>query len=233
MAQATWSTSMRLSVIIPAYNEIGSVAEIVRRVRAVPLEVELIVVDDGSTDGTREALVGMAGVDRLLLHERNRGKGAAIRTGLQVASGDVVVIQDADLEYDPRDFVPMLQRMERDGAQVVYGSRILGGNPMSHLSFYLGGRFLSSLANLLYGLHITDEATCYKMFRRDVIASLDLRCEGFEFCPEVTAKAARRGYAIVEVPIHYAPRRVGEGKKIRWRDGWIAIWTLLRWRFLA
>jgi len=222
---------MRLSVIMPVYNEIRSIAEIVRRVRAVPLDIELIVVDGGSTDGTREALSDIAGIDHLLLPDRTRGKGAAVRAGLQAATGDVVVIQDADLEYDPRDLVPMLERIERGGAQAVYGSRILGENPMGHLSFYLGGRLLSLLANLLYGLRITDEATGYKMFRREVINGLDLRCEGFEFCPEVTAKVARRGHTIVEVPIRYSPRDVSDGKKIRWRDGWIAIWTLLRWRF--
>ena len=221
---------MRLSVIVPVYNEVQSIAEIVRRIRAVPLEVQLIVVDDGSTDGTRAALPAIAGIDSLILHDRNRGKGAAIRTGLLVASGDAIVIQDADLEYDPQDLVRMLGCVER-GAPVVYGSRILGHNGMSHLSFYLGGRFLSWLTNRLYGLSITDEPTCYKMFRREVIQSLDLQCERFEFCPEVTAKVARRGYPIIEIPIRYVPRPLREGKKIRWRDGWTAVWTLLRCRF--
>lgn len=148
---------MRLSVIMPVYNEVDTTAEIIRRVCAVPLDIELIVVDDCSTDGTREELPGITGIDHLLFHDRNRGKAAAVRTGLQAVTSDVVTIQDADLEYDPRDLIPMLERIERDGAQVVYGSRILGKNPMSHLSFYLGGRFISLLSNLLYGLRITDE----------------------------------------------------------------------------
>jgi len=221
---------MRLSVLMPVYNEARTVEEIVRRVRALPLDLELVVVDDGSTDGTRALLPSIGGIDRLLVHERNRGKGAAIRTALAVATGDVVVVQDADLEYDPQDLVPMLRRMEQGDATVVYGSRILGHNPMSHPSFYLGGRLLSLLANWWYGLSITDEPTCYKMMRRDLLASLGLECEGFEFCPEVTAKLARRGHRIVEVPIRYAPRRLCEGKKIRARDGWIAIRTLWRYR---
>ncbi len=222
---------MRLSVIMPVYNEVDTIDEIIRRVCAVPLDIELIVVDDCSTDGTREELPGITGIDHLLFHDRNRGKAAAIRTGLQAVTSDVVTIQDADLEYDPRDLIPMLERIERDGAQVVYGSRILGKNPMSHLSFYLGGRFITLLSNLLYGLRITDEPTCYKMFRRELIAGLDLVCDGFAFCPEVTAKVALRGYSIVEVPIRYFPRKRKEGKKLRWRDGVIAVWTLLRYRF--
>jgi dolichol-phosphate mannosyltransferase len=221
----------RLSVVVPVYNEAGSIEAIIRQVRGVPLEVELIVVDDGSTDGTREKLNAIPGIDRLILHERNRGKGAAVRTGIAAATGDVVVIQDADLEYDPFDFLPMLERIEKGGAAVVYGSRILGRNPMSHLRFYLGGRCLTWIANRLYGLHLTDEPTCYKMFRREILQGLDLRCEGFEFCPEVTAKVARLGHRIVEVPIRYRPRTLSEGKKIRARDGLIAIWTLVRWRF--
>jgi len=219
---------VRLSVLIPVYNEGATIVELVRRVRAVPLDLEVILVDDGSTDGTRDLLDHLP-VDRLLLHDRNRGKGAAVRTALAAATGDVVVVQDGDLEYDPNDLVPMLKRIEQ-GAPVVYGSRILGGNPMSHLSFYLGGRLLSWLANRWYGLTITDEPTCYKMMRREVLLGLELVCEGFEFCPEVTAKLARRGHPIVEIPIRYQPRRLAEGKKIRARDGWIAIRTLWRYR---
>ena len=220
---------MRVSVLMPVFNERGAIAEIVRRVRDVPLGIELVVVDDGSTDGTSELLRSIPGIDRLLAHERNRGKGAALRTAFAAATGEVVVVQDADLEYDPQDFVAMLARID-GGAEVVYGSRILGNNRMSHVSFYLGGRLLSWLANRLYGLSITDEPTCYKMMRRDVLASLDLECDGFEFCPEVTAKLARRGHRIVEIPIRYEPRRLAEGKKIRARDGWIAIRTLWRYR---
>ena len=216
---------------MPVFNEEKTAAEMIRRVRELPLDVELIVVDDGSTDSTPRVLAGTPGIDRLLVHEHNRGKGAAIRTGLAHATGDVVVVQDADLEYDPKDFIPMLEALEKGPAKVIYGSRILGRNPMSRPSFYLGGRLLSLLTNLLYGTRITDEPTCYKMFRREVLERIDLRCEGFEFCPEVTAKIARLGYEIAEVPIRYRPRAIREGKKIRWRDGWIAIRTLVKLRF--
>jgi glycosyltransferase involved in cell wall biosynthesis len=219
---------MRLSVVIPVYNEAATIEEIVRRVRAVPLDIELVVVDDGSTDGTRERLAAIPGIDRLLLHERNLGKGAALRTGLAVATGDAVVFQDADLEYDPRDLVRLLDRLARDATPVVYGSRILGQNAMSHLSFYLGGRTLTALVNLLFGTRLTDEPTCYKMLRREVLEEISLESAGFEVCVELTAKVARLGHAIVEVPIHYAPRRRSEGKKIRLRDGWPALRTLLR-----
>ena len=216
---------------MPVFNEERTAAEMIRRVRDVPLDIELIVVDDGSTDATPAILAGTPGIDRLLVHAKNRGKGAAIRTGLAHATGDLVVVQDADLEYDPQDFLPMLEAMEKENTRVVYGSRILGHNPMSRPSFYFGGRLLSVLTNVLYGTRITDEPTCYKMFRREVLEGLDLRCEGFEFCPEVTAKVARKGYRIVEVPIRYAPRDLREGKKIRWRDGLTAIRTLVGLRF--
>jgi dolichol-phosphate mannosyltransferase len=162
-------------------------------------------------------------------HEKNRGKGAAIRTGLDHVTGDYVVIQDGDLEYDPVDFVKMVREAEK-GATVVYGSRILGRNKFSYLRFYFGGRVLSILTNLLYGAGITDEPTCYKMIRTDLLKRMDLQCERFEFCPEVTAKAARLGARIVEVPISYAPRSISEGKKIRWTDGWEAVTTLWRYR---
>lgn len=167
---------------------------------------------------------------RLLRHERNRGKGAAIRTGLAAVTADLVVIQDGDLEYDPGDFVPMLD-LHRAGHKVVYGSRILGKNQFSYMRFYLGGRLLSIMSNLLYGLRISDEPTCYKMFPTALLRAMDLECERFEFCPEVTAKAARMGYAIAECPIHYNPRSLEEGKKIGFRDGLEAIATLLRYRF--
>ncbi len=167
---------------------------------------------------------------RLLRHPANRGKGAAIRTGLDAVTAESVVIQDGDLEYDPQDFAPML-KVHRSGAAVVYGSRIRGNNRFSYMSFYLGGRLLSALSNILYGLSITDEPTCYKMLSTDLLRRLDLQCERFEFCPEVTAKVARLGYAIVECPIRYAPRSLEEGKKIGLRDGIEAIATLLRYRF--
>ncbi|MHC4829196.1 MAG: glycosyltransferase family 2 protein, partial [Planctomycetota bacterium] len=222
--------SLRLSVIVPVLNEERTLPRVLEQLLATPVVSEVIVVDDGSTDRTREVVAPFQDRVKLLSHPENRGKGAAIRTGLAKVTGNAVVIQDGDLEYDPKDLAGMFQRLE-EGAGVVYGSRILGENTFAHRSFYLGGRLLTWLANLLYGLSITDEATCYKMIRTDVIDRLDLQCQGFEFCPEVTAKLGRLGQEIVEVPISYASRTVAMGKKIRWWHGVEAIATLLRYRF--
>lgn len=218
---------------MPCFNERATILEIVNRVRGVPLEKEIILIDDGSVDGTRDLLRSLEKDGcRVLYHDKNRGKGRAIRTGLPAVSGDLIVIQDADLEYDPMDLVKLVQAFNSDGVAAVYGSRNLRGNARSSSSFYWGGRVLSWLTTVLYWCHITDEPTCYKMFRTSLLKSVDLRCEGFEFCPEVTAKVLRRGYKIVEVPISYHPRDFGEGKKIRWTDGLIAMWLLIRYRFL-
>jgi len=225
---------MKLSVIMPVYNEATTIAEIVRRVLAVELPKELVIVDDGSTDGTRELLRQIPpDVATVLFHKCNQGKGAAIRTALEHVTGEIVIIQDADLEYDPNDYHALIRPIVEGTAQVVYGSRVLkADNPYSHLRFYLGGRLLSLLANLLYGLWITDEPTCYKVFRRELLKGLNLQCRGFEFCPEVTAKIGRRGIPIHEVPIRYAPRTIDEGKKISWKDGLYAVWILLKYRFV-
>ena len=224
---------MKLSVIVPVLNEQACIATILDRVLAVPVEKEVIVVDDDSSDGTWQALQHYAHACKLLRHAENRGKGAAIRTALPHVTGEIVITQDADLEYDPADYPRLIQPIIDGRADVVYGSRLLNGkSATAGLTFYLGGRFLTWLANLLYGLHITDEPTGYKVFRAAIIRGLDLKSEGFEFCPEVTSLLARQGVAIHEVPISYHPRSVAEGKKIRWRDGAIAIWTLLRYRFL-
>lgn len=221
---------MKLTVIVPVLNEEATLGSILDSLKTVDVVDEIIVVDDGSNDCTPDIAREHAPEVRLIRHEQNRGKGAAIRTGLTEATGDYVVIQDGDMEYNPQDYVKMVERLKSTGADVVYGSRILGRNKFSYPSFYLGGRLLSILANILYGLSITDEPTCYKMMPLKELQRMNLQCTGFEFCPEVTAKAARLGLKFTEVPIEYAPRSVDEGKKIRWTDGLIAIWTLLRFR---
>ncbi|MFH1033237.1 MAG: glycosyltransferase family 2 protein [Pseudomonadota bacterium] len=221
-----------LSVIIPAYNEEAFIATLIARVRAVALDKEIIVVDDGSADATAAIVEGLAGPDLTLIrHGRNRGKGAAIRSGLARASGQVVIIQDADLEYDPEDYHAVAGPIMEGRARVVYGSRLMkAGNSYSYLSFYWGGRLVSLVTNLLYGSHITDEPTCYKAFETPLLKGLDLTCTGFEFCPEVTGKLLKRGIPILEVPISYTPRDKGHGKKITFRDGLEAIWVLLKIR---
>lgn len=224
---------MKLSVIIPVYNEKNTILEIIKRVGDVTVDKEIIVVDDGSTDGTRKILQEIQSSNlKIILKQNNEGKGAAIREGLKHITGDIVVIQDADLEYNPMDWIKMLKVMEEKNMDVIYGSRVLGKGEKSSLPFYLGGRFLSILTNFLYRANITDEPTCYKMFRTEIIKNIELKCKGFEFCPEITAKVLKKGYKIYEVPISYKPRKVKEGKKIRWKDGLIAIWTLIKYRFI-
>ena len=226
---------MKLSVIIPIYNEEATLEELVARVQAVELEKELILVDDGSTDGTVEILhrweANLPPNMTILHHDRNHGKGAAVATGLEHVTGDLVIIQDADLEYDPQDYHKLVAAFDTPEQKVVYGSRNLQRNPRSSWSFYWGGRLLSWVTNLLYGSRITDEATCYKVFRTEALKEIGVESTGFEFCPEVTAKALRRGWDIREVPIHYNPRLWDEGKKIKWYDGLVAVWWLLKYRF--
>jgi len=220
-----------VSVIVPVYNEVAHVDELLQAIHASPVKKEIIIVDDGSTDGTREKLQAMplANDVTVVFHEKNCGKGAAIRTALAYARGEYVLIQDSDLEYDPQDYPALLRPLEQRQANVVYGVR--PDRPERGLRFFLGAKLLTHLANLLYGAGIHDEATCYKVFRRALIAQIDLECRRFEFCPEVTAKLCRMREKIAEVPIAYAPRTAGEGKKIRHADGWLAIWTLIRYRF--
>jgi len=223
----------RVSVIVPVYNEVAHVDELLQAIQSSPVEKEIIVVDDGSTDGTREKLQAFPSVDGLTLvfHERNYGKGAAVRTALAHARGEYVLIQDSDLEYDPQDYPALLQPLQQGKANVVYGVR--PDRPERGLRFFLGAKLLTHLTNLLYGAGIHDEATCYKIFRRSLLARVRLDCHRFEFCPEVTAKLCRMGEKIAEVPISYRPRSAGEGKKIRHSDGWLAIWTLIRHRFTS
>lgn len=207
--------------------------EVVQRLRAVPIEKEIILVDDASTDGTAEVLATLSGPDvKVLRHERNRGKGAAIRTAIPVVTAEAVVIQDADLEYMPEELPGLLKPLEEGRASVVYGSRFLGTMEGMRFANYLANKLLAWTATVLYGQRITDEATCYKMFRSDVLKSLPLTCERFEFCPEVTARVRRRGIRILELPITYRGRTVQAGKKIRLADAWEAMVTLLKFRFV-
>lgn len=265
-APPTANNCPTLTVIIPVFNEAGTIDEVLRRVLAAPYAKQVLVVDDCSTDGTADVLAKWEGHSEveLLQHGRNRGKGAAIRTGLEQARGEVTIIQDADLEYDPQDFSRVIEPLLRGEAQVVYGSRYrresrgegreiadrgrpLTPDPSSPRGrganevaadrprvrrgvFDFGVRVLNWAVRILYGVRITDEATCYKAFPTDILRAMDLQCERFEFCPEVTAKACRMGLTIHEVRIHYSPRSVAEGKKIRWTDGVEALRTLWRWR---
>lgn len=226
---------MKLSVIVPIYNEEKTLSELIRRVQAVDLKKELILVDDGSTDGTRNILQSLEKYSpadmTIVYHARNQGKGAALATGLRHVTGDLIIVQDADLEYDPQDYIPLTAQFADKKVAVVYGSRNLKNNPRSNFNFYWGGRLLSWIVNLLYGSRITDEATCYKVFRTDLLKEMGIESKGFEFCPEITAKVLLRGIRIYEIPISYNPRQWDEGKKIKWQDGLIAIWTLLKYRF--
>ena len=220
-----------VSVIVPVYNEAAHVDELLQAIHASPVKKEIIIVDDGSTDGTREKLQALPPIDDLTIvfHVTNCGKGAAIRTALAYARGEYVLIQDSDLEYDPQDYPALLGPLEKGKANVVYGVR--PDRPERGLRFFLGAKLLTHLTNLLYGARIHDEATCYKAIRRSLLSRIELQCRRFEFCPEVTAKLCRMGEQIAEVPISYNPRSAVEGKKIRHSDGWLAIWTLMRYRF--
>jgi len=221
-----------VSVIVPVYNEVAHVDELLQAIHGSPVRKEIIVVDDGSTDGTREKLQALPPMDdvTVVFHERNCGKGAAIRTALAYARGEYVLIQDSDLEYDPQDYSALLRPLDEGKANVVYGVR--PDRPERGLRFFLGAKLLTHLTNLLYGAGIHDEATCYKVIRRSLVTRIELHCHRFEFCPEVTAKLCRMGEKIAEVPISYNPRSAVEGKKIRHSDGWLAIWTLIRYRFI-
>jgi glycosyltransferase involved in cell wall biosynthesis len=230
----TGGDGLFLSVIIPSYNERDTIAEIVRRVRAVPLNLEIIVVDDGSDDGTSEILAGIEGDGvRVIRHPENRGKGAALATGFAAAAGEVIVIQDADLEYDPAELPELMAPIEKGMADVVYGSRF-GGKPQRVHMFWhkMGNRLLTFLTNLLFNCTLTDMETCYKMFRREVVEGMVIRSRRFDVEPELTAKILKaKKWRVYEVPVSYYGRTYDEGKKITWRDGMAAIWTLFRYRF--
>jgi glycosyltransferase involved in cell wall biosynthesis len=226
----------KLSIVVPVFNERNTLVEIVRRMRAVTLpegvEREIIVVDDGSDDGTRDVLrqIGDSTV-RVIAHEHNRGKGAAVRTGFEVATGEFVLVQDADLEYDPEDWPRLLNPIIRGRARVVYGSRFTGERRNMLFLHWIGNRFLSLTTNVLYNTTLSDMETCYKLIDRQLLEELELTADRFDIEPEITAKILKRGVRIYEVPISYAGREFEEGKKITWRDGFAALWTLVKYRF--
>lgn len=226
---------MKLSVIIPVYNEVESIKTILKRVIDTKLAAEIIVVDDGSADGTRavlKKLSGRSGV-RVILHEQNRGKGAAVRTGIAAAKGEVLLIQDADLEYDPRDIPVLLKPIKERVADVVYGSRFLGGAHRVAMFWHMvANRMLTFMTNILYNTILTDMETGYKVFRREVVAGMVIRANSFDFEPEFTAKVLKRKYRIFEVPITFNPRDYSQGKKIKLHDAFEAVWTLLKYRFV-
>ncbi len=229
---------MKVSIVIPCFNERNTIVPLLRTIEQVDLgnmQKEIILIDDCSIDGTRQVLreIEKQTSHTVLYHDVNRGKGSALRTGFQRVTGDVVIVQDADLEYDPRDYPQLLRPIQSGAAQVVYGSRERNEKNVSHsgYTFYAGGLFLTWLTNALYGSSLTDESTCYKVFSAELLRTIPLQCRRFEFCPEVTANILRRGIPIVEVPISYVPRSIKDGKKIKFRDGLHAIWTLVKYRF--
>lgn len=231
------SVNVKLSVIIPVYNEFHTVAPAVQAVLDVGLADEILIVDDGSTDGTRDLYPQIAttsDVIRIILHDKNQGKGAAVRTGFQQAQGDILLIQDADLEYDPREYASLLRPIEEGRAAVVYGSRFRGG-PTKTMFFWhmVGNKMLTLVTNVLYNTILSDMETCYKVFRADVVRDIPLQSRGFEFEPEITSKILKRGYRIYEVPISYNGREFEEGKKLNpWREGPKALYYLVKYRFV-
>jgi glycosyltransferase involved in cell wall biosynthesis len=226
---------MKLSIVIPVYNEKDTIEEVVGRVQALDVEKEIIIVDDFSTDGTREVIGRIEGgnIKKFFLPE-NTGKGSALRKGFETVTGDIVAIQDADLEYDPRELKPMAELVEKGVADVVYGSRLSGGRPQRAYMFthLVGNKFLSLVTNILYNTTLSDIETCYKVFRSSILKELTLKSRRFEIEPELTAKFCKNKYRIYEVPISYYGRTYSEGKKINWKDGFLALWALIKYRFV-
>lgn len=227
---------MKLSVVMPVYNEKNTIKEILRQVRSVDLgdlDKEIIVVDDCSTDGTGDILKLEADSSiKVIRHKKNQGKGAAVRTGLAGATGDMIIIQDADLEYDPEDYLKLIDPVLKGKATVVYGSRFTGERRNMLFWHYVGNRFLSLVTNVLYNTTLSDMETCYKLFSREAIEGIKIKSNKFDFEPEITAKVLRRGVRIYEVPISYAGREMEEGKKISWKDAFPALWALTKYRFV-
>ncbi|MFL7894363.1 MAG: glycosyltransferase family 2 protein [Anaerolineales bacterium] len=226
---------MKVSVIIPVYNEQNTIEEILRRVEAQDFVTEIVVIDDGSTDGTREILASVDDSERLrvILHDENQGKGAAVRTGFENATGDVFLIQDADLEYDPRDYPKLIQPIQEGIADVVYGSRFLGGPRRSVMFWHMvANRMLTFMTNLLYNTILSDMETGYKVFKREIVEGMRIHANSFDFEPEFTAKILKKKVRVYEIPISFNPRDYEEGKKIGLRDAFQAVWTLIKYRFM-
>jgi glycosyltransferase involved in cell wall biosynthesis len=232
---------MRLSIIIPVYNEENTLQRIISRVKTARLpkgiQKEIVVVDDASTDKSKNILKKTKAI-KVFQHIKNKGKGAAVKTGIENSTGDLIIIQDADLEYNPKDYANLLKPILSNKADVVYGSRLqnyplrIFGQTKTPLVFhYIGNKFLTLITNLLYGVEITDMETCYKLFRREVVSDINIKADRFDFEPEFTAKVLKRGYKIHEVPIRVVPRGYKEGKKITWRDGFVAVWTLIKFKY--
>lgn len=227
----------KITILIPVFNEIKTINEILEKVENISfcdLEKEIILIDDFSTDGTREILENLKDKYKVFFHDKNYGKGAALRTGFEHVSGDIVVIQDADLEYDPKDYEPLIRLILDGHADVAYGSRLSGGKPSRSFMFFhlLGNKFLTLLTNVLYNTTLTDMETCYKAFRVEFIKGLKIKSNRFDFEPEITAKVLKRGARLYELPISYFGREYDEGKKITWKDGIHAVWALIKFRFV-
>lgn len=221
---------VKISVIMPVYNERNTIGEILRQVQEVNIDKEIIIVDDCSTDGTQNLLKRLDKDIKIIYQAHNKGKGEAIKTGLKEVRGDLIIIQDADLEYSPQDYYKLIQPIREGKADIVYGSRFSGNNKFMVSSHYWGNRFLTFVTNLLYGSKLTDMETCYKVFKRDILKSMELEAVSFDFEPEVTAKVLKKGYKILEVPISYRGRGYHEGKKISWKDGLAALRCLLKFK---